>query len=294
MPSGDSSVASFVAAAHHIAGANLSGGSGRPTLSSMMPRELIIKGRLSSARADAYLDSLSAAHSTDVCVLDLIAAHDQDQAQWNVAFDYFHERERYAVLDDKASSELVKDAYILPLEAGVGNMPSFLQHLDHISIEQPRPRRMLLLVYVVKWRSPPNSADSTPANSIPRPVGHAGYAGHLQQQSAPSMSPLPGQNPSNRFSGFGHSPTNSPFPTNPYAPVVGPPLGRGGLTEEARQILGPFHSAPVIQQLLLASEGSMTTDVLRNLRAIVETNPAAQTDWNVFKAALERGAQGTQ
>ena len=271
MPSGNASVAAFDAVAHHVAGTDLAG---RLPLSDIFPSHITLGGRIDSKRAGDYLSSLSAARSTDVSVHSIMpASPGVGDVEFDKLFTYLSERSRYGVLVEKEQRENVRDVYIVPLDAGATEMPVFLQRLEYNVIEQPRSQRMLLVVFVLKWKSPPPSVPETPS--------------HGSNAVLPALSPVVGGAGGKVMSSSSvdHVPTRSPSsfgqtPINPYAQAQ---LDLD--VDEARSILGTYYSSPVAQGILSQS-GRMSPKLLRNLKRVFDEHPLALQDMDLFQEVI--------
>ena len=243
MPNQPQSIACFDARAYHVAGSNLES---REKIVSIFPREIALGGRVDSAKADEYLNSLSAASRTDVTVLDLVtSANDaKGQSEFNKLFDYLLGRRRFGVVREPHNPP-VRDVYIIPLEEGTASKPAFLQRLEQNIVEDERSRRMLLIVFVLRYQTPAPSAQATPTTvqvptsamspTVPGGPGPAQPGVPMQgaaQPSAPALSPSAGapngqlpthpMHPPNQQS-FAQTPSQPhPLPENPYAPSAQP------------------------------------------------------------------------
>ncbi|KAL9051070.1 MAG: hypothetical protein Q9162_006243 [Coniocarpon cinnabarinum] len=249
MPATSQSVACFDARAVHVAGSNLEN---RDRMVAIFPPEIIMAGRISAEKADEYLNSLSAASRTDVTVLDLLPPNDdaKSQSEFNSLFDYLVKRERYGVVKEPHNAP-VRDAYVIPLETGTAPKPTFLHRLAQNVIEDDRSRRMLLIVFVLRYRSPAPSAQATPtavqapmSAMSPTAPGVAMPANHTAPIRAPSQ---PG--PSNTMSPYppvnGQLPPQQQYQQPPFPPQQ--PQGPPSLPEN------PYTPSSVPQPLPYAS-----------------------------------------
>lgn len=271
MPSGNASVAAFDAVAQHVAGTDLAG---RLPLTDIFPLAITLGGRIDSTRAGDYLSSLSAARSTDVSVHSILPTSPEvGEVEFDKLFTYLSERSRYGVLVEKEQRENVRDAYIVPLDAGASDMPVFLQRLEYNTIDQPRSQRMLLVVFVLKWKSPPPSVPETSSHgsnpglsAISPVVGDAG--GKVMLSSSPHYVPV--RSP----------PSYSQIPINMYAQAQSGPD-----VDNARSILGTYYSSPVAQSIL-SHDHNPSAEILRNLKRVFDEHPLALRDMVLFKEVL--------
>ena len=194
-----SGIASFNGTAKHVAGADHSSSLPWYTL---IPPALTIEGRIDVDRASEYLCGLRWSSTTDVVVVSVTPNQEPDNiAQFDKLFRYFTERKRYGVVG-KSTVPVVKDTYVVPLEAGMSKKPDFVELLEYCIIEDPTPERMLLLTFVVKANNSP-SAQQTPRPldaSISSPIGANSHG--------------PGPSPMGQHAGFQGTP-NPPMPFPP-------------------------------------------------------------------------------
>lgn len=280
-------IGKFKALAQHVAGADLSQ---RMRVEDIFPESLTMSGRIHGQKADDYLSTLGSARSTDVVVFNVIPAdmHEASGARKHFfkLWKYFVDRDRWGVVSDLMHREHVTDTYIVPLAKGMGDMPKFLSRLHYNVIEQPRPRDMLLAVFVVKWRNQQNVHGPTtsthgnvPAMANSTPVG----------PGANFMSPIVTPASAQQGHAFPQPPqqTNNlphhaqPFPDNPYG-TSAPPQQNG--QSMAQAILGEFYSCSTAQNILNAQE--VPEHLMRNLRGIFEQYPQSQSDMNELTRIL--------
>ncbi|KAI9724169.1 MAG: hypothetical protein M1828_003914 [Chrysothrix sp. TS-e1954] len=295
----DSSIAKFRCGAHLIAGSDLSN---RVALADIYPPKLEIHGRIPATSADQYLTSLSAARGLDVTVHNLVPDDNaKDQEQFDKLFEYLLARQRFGVVGEKTHQPNVRDVYIIPVEAGASKIPDFLDRLASNAIEQPRPQKLLLVVFVMKWQSNPLLSPSATAQP-PRSSMSVGTP-----QAAPAMSPTSAGGPDaakqlpHHLSQAQPNPRQSvppgQLPSNPYEmqqqeapPMSGTPQ-QLSLTQaqtdavlKMRDILGESVNAPVTQILWNSDGLSFVQDEakLLRLKKMYDVHPEARTDFNAF------------
>lgn len=297
-------IASFTASARHVAGGDVS--QKVPWSDLLVPTPLSVNGRISMAVGNEYISSMKFTPTIDVAVLAL-TPNPSDRDEFAKLYDYFHKRQRWGSIGAHDHA-LLKDLYIIPLEAGAGPFPPFYDELQYKVIEMPRPENMLLLAVVSRTGSPPGSNIQTPSRpEVSDPAPHSGQP----QQPPPPYSVLP---PPQYSPVAGHnagSPNNLP-PSygSPYALLHGqpqpqpqqqqqqqqqppsfpayPPFGSPPLSM-AQQILGPYIDAPVVQTMMVSSGGNMHEELLRNLRAALDKVPAAANDFTILQQELYGG-----
>ena len=266
------SIAEFRATAKYVAGANLS--SAYPW-NELMPHTLNVEGRIQQEKAGTYLCNLQYSKTTDVTVISLTPGeHQTDQDQFNVLFNYFNDRQRYGVLS-KSPVQFVRDIYAIPLAAGTGKKPDFIELLADSLIGEDRPTRTLLIVYVIKTKTEPPSAQATPRQPDFNPAG-----------SPIGQTPMMNYHPS-PFSAQGTP--GAPQQQIPYGQPVPPVIGIAA----ARQVLGPeLVTAPVVGQLLASAPNTGVVE-FSIVRSVFESIPASTTNFQVLMDALTQRLQNS-
>jgi hypothetical protein len=275
----------------------------------LLPQALSIDGRLQIQKAEDYLCGLRWSTTSDVSVLSLTPYDNADA--FNKIFDYFHSRQRYAVVE-KNKPPLVKEFYIIPVEVGA-NLPEHIEMLEHCTIKKPIEERLLLASLTVSRAPEEALALLTTATPIQHTQqGHqGGVPQHFRQSiSAPAGSPITGQTPMSPAihngqipldqpsiaspAGFG---TPTPFPPNPYGarPAQPNPLYTNPPTQQPQapswanprvtEILGDLQFTPSAMQILQASP-HMSDQQLQGLRHVLTENPHSRHDFAALTAIL--------
>ena len=269
-------VAEFSGVAKHVAGANLSAAY---PWSRLIPSLLTIEGRIDVNRATMYLCGLRYSNTCDVSVVCVTPNDDaENRAQFDKLFEYFTERQRYGVIS-KNSFANVKDTYLVPVEAGINEKPEFIELLEHCTLEDPNPERVMLLTYVIRSNNTP-SAQATPRNLDSAVVA----ASPIQHPS--SSSGLIAMSPMERPATFAASPPQVPpgIPTSTHA--VPPPASTGprGM-EAARQALGDLATAPSVGQLLTEAPNTGVAE-FQVVKGLLERVPATRGDYSMLTNLL--------
>ncbi|CAK1354363.1 hypothetical protein CB0940_01774 [Cercospora beticola] len=260
----------------------------------LLPQTLSIDGRLQIPKAEEYLCGLRWSSSSDVSVLQLTPGENIEA--FNSVFDYFHSRQRYAVVE-KDKPAMVKDLYIIPVEAGEA-LPGHINMLEHCTLRKPVQERTMLATLIIA-RAP----DSPIKDAGPQQASANGHLPpHVRQSiGGPAGSPLnaqhPNFSPSNAVQAqpaYGGPPA---FPPNPYGPQAqhhSPPAQPVQQQPHANplvsQILGDLQYAPTAQ-LIFNSAPNISTDQLQNLRAILEEDVNARTDFEALTRRLYAGGR---
>ena len=290
----------------HVGGADLSA---TIPWSQLMPPTLHVEGRIDIDRASEYLCNLRWSHTTDVSVVAVTPNDDPiSKAEFEKLFDYLTERNRYGVIG-KSHMVALRDIYIVPLESGMSKKPDFIELLEHCTIEEPRPERMLLITFVIK-AGPTDSAQATPrhldTNAVASPIGAAGaiqpHAGSYPTpiplgQPGPHISPIHSHLPPYESSPQQHPPFMPPRlqgyqqqqqqqQQQPYQTQQDGPKG----IEAARHVLGDLANAPVIAELLTQSPATGVNEFTA-IREVFEAVPASRNDFAVLMDALARKLQ---
>ncbi|KAF3492413.1 uncharacterized protein GIQ15_01930 [Arthroderma uncinatum] len=277
-----SSVADFYTAGKHVGGADLSA---RIPWSQLVPPTITVDGRIDVQLASNYLCGLRYSHTTDISVLALTQPHvANDAVQFNKLFDYFVDRKRYGVIG-KHPLSVVKDAYLVPVEAGHSKKPDFIELLENNQVEDPTPTRLLLFVLVVKT----NNSHSTPSHTTP------------QAPSRSAASPVQAENEYNpvdpgglglmqgNISTSGNNGQQVQF-NNGLPPAQPPTQGMTG-QQAANQVLGPLASSPAIQELLQRAPLA-SIEQLNVIAGILAQNPLAANDYQLLMGALFQATNG--
>jgi len=243
------SIATFAATAHHVGGSDLFGHLESP--GDIFPSTLELAGRIDPIKADAYLLSLSAAHSTDVSVFRVMP--DTDDANALTEFDKLHEyflsRGRFGVVSEKGRPSNVRDCYLIPLDAGAAPLPTALASLAYnLVLELPRPEPIFLAVFVTKWEpnlDPPPSI-KTAMPSQPDVSTMSPYTPSTNQQPFP-MQPPAQQSTSTMSPAIVDAPAGYPHqPHQQYPPP--PPFHGMPPAPPQQQSQSAFPASPYQQQ----------------------------------------------
>jgi len=178
--------------------------------STILPPNLVIDGRIAIDTTTKYLDALRFSSSKDIIVIQFEAAEQSQQSMAHQLYQYFHERQRYGVLQIR--SKIVKDAYLVPL-APDQPIPTQIEAMDSHEIPRSRTEPSLLAILVIQ-----KNFDKVPlAPSVAKPLPAS--------KSPPNPEPTP-----LTFSPATHQPTSfsPPIYTTP-ATTASPPVGVEGL-----------------------------------------------------------------
>jgi hypothetical protein len=275
----------------------------------LLANVLSVQGRIESSKGDDYIRGIGHSESYDVAVLALSPVTSDGRGVMDHFYNYFQSRGRWGVVPvESTNGGIMRDLYIIPIEAGGGNLPPFIDMLEFCTIETPRKEHMLLLALVaklpeVKPELPPTEHfERHPAQEVPTAQ---------MAQPAPPMTAAPHNGPSPSPVGNPHGPQYSPMAANfpppqynhaypPAAVYNGPqPLPPGNVPPhnvpphhqipKAVEIMGPYIDSPVIIRVLadsLSEHQAISEIQLGNLRHIVELYPEARTDYNAFTEHL--------
>lgn len=136
----------------HIGGADIDELGIGISWSDFLATALSVQGRINAEDGTSYLCGLRFSKSADVCVLLLentSTASQFEKEQYLNICENLLSRERYAVLSHNKGN-LVKDTYLLPVEAGDGPGPEFLSNLDYNILPAYRAQPMLIVTVVVR------------------------------------------------------------------------------------------------------------------------------------------------
>lgn len=269
----------------------------------LLTNSLSVQGRIESAKGDEYIRGIGHTESHEVAILAVSPVTTEGRGIMDHLYTYFHSRGRWGVVPvDNSSDGVLRDLYVIPIEAGGSNLPPFIDMLEHCTIETPRKEHMLLLALIAKLPEvkpqAPQHFEGYPAQDVPT-------AQMTQPTNGPTTAPSPSPVPNPHAPQF--SPVGPSFPPAQYGnPFVQPPphaLPQHHPTPplnavpphhqipRALEIFGPYIDAPVIVQILgsnLTSPQTITELQMVNLRHIVEFHPEARTDVAVLSEHLRQ------
>lgn len=276
----------------------------------LLSSSLSVQGRIESSKGDDYIRGIGHTESHDVAILAVSPVTTEGRAVMDHLYNYFHSRGRWGVVPvDSFGNDIMRDLYVIPIEAGGSNLPPFIDMLEHCTIETPRKEHMMLLALIAKLPEAKPQLPATqnfdryPAQEIAvgqaaQPVSTANFP-----TNGPSPSPVTVTNPH----GPQFSPVGPAFPQgqygNPYAPPPAnvqhhPPVPPNAPPHHqiprALEILGPYIDAPVIVQILgtnLSQNQAVSELQMINLRHIVESIPEARTNISVLTDHLRQKSE---
>jgi hypothetical protein len=260
---------------------------------------LSVQGRIESAKGDDYIRGIGHSETYDVAVLALSPVTTDGRGVMDHVYTYFQSRGRWGVVPvENTGNGIMRDLYIIPIEAGGSNLPPFIDMLEYCAIETPRKEHMVLLALVAKL--PEVKPDYPPTEHFERFPTQDIAAGQVAQPAPPTNGPQAGPSPSPITNPHGpqYSPMAPAFPQAQYYPP--PPMPQPPNVPphhqipKALEILGPYIDSPVIQAILvdtLSKNQAVSEIQMLNLRHIVEENPDARTNFAVFTEHLRKNGQ---
>jgi hypothetical protein len=271
----------------------------------LLTNALSVQGRIESAKGNDYIQGIGHTESHEVAILAVSPVTTDGRAVMDHLYNYFHSRGRWGVVPvDNSNDGILRDLYVIPIEAGGSNLPPFIDMLEYCTIETPRKEHMLILALIAKL---PELRPQLPPTQQ--------FEGHSMQQGVPGHgAPLPPHNgpingPSPSPVTNPHGPQHSPIvggfpPQGPYAnPFVQTPANMPQQfiphpnapphhhIPRALEILGPYIDAPVIVTILssnMSQDPAVSELVLTNLRHIVEHIPEARDNIAVLTEHLQQ------
>lgn len=264
------------------------------TWQSLIPRELLISGRIDPAKANEYLCGLQYSTTSDVIVVTVTQPDNgnlQDALEFDRVFKYFKDRKRYGVITQQAEPA-IKDIYLIPLDQG-DDLPEMLKLLEEKTIGDEHGRiveRMLMIPIVIKNTELPHMANMPPTPTMQQtpitPYDGATFT-HLAAQyphhtANGTPTPLQGANQYYANPPPPYGLTQAPNPGYSQGPPPSP---------LAIQILGTLAHAPAVAELLrrVPTVDGPQLDILRE---ICHNNAAAAQDLGILTAELQsRGEQ---
>jgi hypothetical protein len=165
------------------------------TWSSILPPHLTIDGRIAIETTTKYLDAQRNSSTKDIIALQFDAAEDSQKEMHRKLFQYFHDRQRFGVL--QIPSNLVKDAYLIPLSPEQA-IPLQIELMDSHDIPRNRTEPYLLAILVIQKSLPPGdtqSPASVPPGIVAPPATSPPNPEILNSFSPPAFSPSTSQQP---------------------------------------------------------------------------------------------------
>ncbi|CAZ83302.1 unnamed protein product [Tuber melanosporum] len=143
---------------------------------------LQVDGRIKHDRATEYLCGQKFSKSSSLIMASLTPTDSNADREFNMLFDYFKERDRYAVVG-KHALKCIKDLYIVPIDTN-DNLPDWFNVLDPPPTvpESGRDNRLLVIIFVV--------IRSQVGLSAAAPTPTASESPYPQQQQQPQHSRL--------------------------------------------------------------------------------------------------------
>jgi Transcription factor S-II (TFIIS), central domain/SPOC domain/PHD-finger len=188
-----SSVAQFSAEARFVGGPN--NVTDLPW-SKILPSHLVVDGRIAIDTTTKYLAAQRSSSTKDVIVIQLDAADDSQKDMLRKLYQYFHDRQRYGVM--QIQSNIVKDAYLIPL-APTEPIPEQIELMDSHDLPRSRTDPFLLAVLVIQknvslelHQSPPVTQSPSvvpPATNISPPTSASNQFSAATTGLTPSFSP---------------------------------------------------------------------------------------------------------
>lgn len=247
---------SFAAIGRYVGGADMSH---HMPYNQLLPAHLEISGRISIPTADEYVAGHRHSASTQVCILQLIPLAGMDDSGMASIFNYLHAKERWGCIKNPDLHKDIKDVYVVLLEAGMGPLPSFMQALEDLNIESPRPHNGLYIVFMIKTQASP-----------PRDVPDGSGMDYQMDGRAPSTSTGPEATPT-------MPPASTPVFSNSTGLATPAPEPTFNPTPEQHEVLGEYVDCTTVRQLIMGGAALNDTQ-LKNLRHILERDPAARDD----------------
>ncbi|KAJ4342830.1 Transcription factor bye1 [Ascochyta clinopodiicola] len=282
----------------------------------LLTKQVSIQGRIENAKGDDYIRGIARSESHEVAILTVSPVTSEGRSVFDHLYEYFHSRQRWGVVPIDAGNEIMRDLYIIPIEAGGSNLPPFIDMLEYCTIETPRKEHMLLLTLIAKLpEAKPQHAstehfDRYPAqdvaiNQIAQPAPP--MVAQNGVPNGPSPSPVTMTNP--------HAPQYSPmagnFPPAPYGnPYATPPMATAPPPQpqpaanapahhripKALEILGPYIDSPVVVQMLnsFSQNEQVAQRQMSSLRDIFDQIPEARENIQVLTQHLAQKSEPQQ
>ena len=280
----------------------------------LLTKQVSIQGRIENAKGDDYIRGIARSESHEVAVLAISPITSEGRSVFDHLYEYFHSRGRWGVVPIDSSNEIMRDLYVIPVEAGGSNLPPFIDMLEYCTIETPRKEPILLLTLIAKLPEP--KPHLPPTEHFERYPAQEVATGQIAQPAPPMVAPQNGPNPSPVTNP--HAPQYSPmagnFPPAPYGnPYAAPPMAGHALPQpqvhppaanapahhripKALEILGPYIDSPVVIQMLnsFSQNEQVAQKQMSSLRDIFDQVPEARENIQVLTQHLAQKSEPQQ
>jgi hypothetical protein len=230
----------------------------------LLPQNLEIHGRIAILTADEYVAQHRYSTTTEVSVLQLVPFSGSSDPGIESIFSYLKSKERWGVIKNPDLHSDIRDLYVVLVEEGMTPLPKFMQLLEDMKIENPRPTNGLYLAMLVKTKQtpPPTAGADGGVDTKTEPSS--------MLTTAPEVTPV----------------ATTPSNANTLAPTE---LGYepGAL---AREVLGHYVTTTTVKQLCNGVP-NMSKLQLTNLKDILDRDPAAREDISALSRHLHQRAK---
>ncbi|KAF1925935.1 uncharacterized protein M421DRAFT_423220 [Didymella exigua CBS 183.55] len=278
----------------------------------LLTKQVSIQGRIDHAKGDDYIRGIARSQSHEVAVLAISPVTSEGRTVFDHLYEYFHSRQRWGVVPIDPTHEILRDLYLIPVEAGGSNLSPFIDMLEHCTIETPRKEHMLLLTLIAKL--PEAKSQLPPTEPFERYPAQDVSAGQIAQpappmvasQNGPPNGPSPSPvttNPhapqySPMSNNFSPVPYGNPYAAPPMAPVLPQPQPSANAPAHHRipkalEMLGPYIDSPVVIQMLnsFSTNEAVAQKQMSNLRDIFDQVPEARDNMQVLTDHLQRKSE---
>jgi hypothetical protein len=281
----------------------------------LLTKQVSIRGRIESTKGDDYIRGIAQSESHEVAILSISPVTSEGRVLFDNLYQYFHSRNRWGVIPIDPSHEIMRDLYLIPVEAGGSNLPPFIDMLEHCTIETPRKEHMLLLTLIAKL--PDIKPQHPPTEHFERYPEQQVATGQVAQPAPPMVAsqngPPNGPSPS-PVTMNPHAPQYSPmvnnFPPAPYGnPYATPPMTAAPSQPQpaanapahhripkALEILGPYIDSPVVIQMLnsFSQNEEVAQKQMSSLRVIFDQVPEARENIQILTQHLAQKSEQQQ
>ena len=280
----------------------------------LLTKQVSIRGRIESTKGDDYIRGIAQSESHEVAILSISPVTSEGRVLFDNLYQYFHSRNRWGVIPIDPSHEIMRDLYLIPVEAGGSNLPPFIDMLEHCTIETPRKEHMLLLTLIAKL--PDIKPQHPPTEHFERYPEQQMAIGQVAQPAPPMVAPQngPPNGPSpSPLTANPHAPQYSPmannFPPAPYGnPYATPPMTAPSQPQpaanapahhripKALEILGPYIDSPVVIQMLnsFSQNEEVAQKQMSSLRVIFDQVPEARENIQILTQHLAQKSEQQQ
>lgn len=134
-----------------------------------LSQTLKVCGRIAPDQVTSYIKKVKSTTKNQILLLQLYPLTENDKSSFDTFFDYLYTRNRCAVINCSANSQVLKDFYILPIH-GKSSIPDVLKPINGPGLDRTVPNCLLGLLVKTKKPQPTPGSTMPVANYTPTPI----------------------------------------------------------------------------------------------------------------------------